>query len=1156
MSLQVRYLLFFILIFFNTTFAEIDFFLRIAVGDNDLSALNADGFYSLQFDDLKKKLQSAGRESDIDGIPISAVRLFGSPADTLPESMTNEFSPNSVEIPIIAKDINGNGIFDSGDSVIFFGYGTALWKKSNSNSGMDYYFSHSPYSFYQYFYLGAGGSGMRLQTQNSEGGTPKNLVWKKFVRSEKDLILRDNYFGDNFTEENTGKEWFWAWGSRKSSISVQNTEFQNSIKTLKNLSGDSVWIGVSFFPRRSTAMNSMLSSQNFKDRMSGINFNAYFQGEQLQNPIDTLPDGSFVFLSKNAKTESNTYRIEILQSSQNTRFDGISVSYPFDPQKSDGDEWLLPSGIGAGGTINLPVDSDSEILRIKDGIPQYIINGSVDVINSNEDVKYFLHKKSKYKSPAFIEPIAYRLSQVSAPLNIPAHTAYLIITAENFQSAAVKLKQFRESGSAPATFSTSVVLAEDIYQFYGAQNSPVAIRDYIRFARNRAPNLRFVLLAGGGNYDYRKIRAGAKASIIPPYEKEDFSSDDFFAVLDSGEEIRFGNYDLDLSVGRLPVETAAEFENYIQKVYEYETVRVMDNGIWRNTIILSADDAMQGTEIDGIPHTEQMERTAALLDTASQNRGFSVELRKIPLLQYERDGNYKKPEAAKELLLRLNQGAFFTMYYGHGNAVQWADEDLLNTASINDIYNAGKYTILGSFSCLTSRFDDVKVQSLGEVFLNSKGKGAIASIGSLRESYASYNESFSQKFLRAALFSNNQFLGEAILEAKKSIGNYHSAERYNNEKYSLLGEPVLSLPSSKISVNLDIVPDTIQALDKISLSGSAFLGGAQLQNGNLKLQILEGAKQHTLSQNLGDGNFYSVNVQIVGNPIYSEDLKVENGKFSTEFITPRKLSLGDTNAQIRLWAHKAGNAGIGRSLNGGISLFGTSSFADSIKDNSPPTVKIYPCIRAGTTAPFEENEKIILEIPACLDVVIEDSTGIDYREEADEGIYFELNPAAAPFHPFSFAEQTGKRAVARVNFGTGYDPGDYIFKAAAQDVLGNAALRSLRLSLSEQLEDGLADVFNVPNPMGKNGTTFYFKNLAEMNAGSATAVSIKIFDQNGKLVRTIKNAVSGITKFDGKDSRGRLLANGLYHYVVHSNVTTANGKKRTFAKKQKLVISR
>jgi len=1116
---------------------EVDWIVRMGIGTTDLSAM-ADGMHALSFDELR-----AIAGSEIDGINVSRLRLFSASPDTLTEMVGEKNFPNAEEIPLLLKDKNSNGIFDSGDSIMFFGYGTALWKKSNSLSGMDYYFSHSPYSFYQYFYLGAGGTRKNLEKITKNISNPNAITWKKYARSEKDLILRDNYFSEA-VEENTGKEWFWK------SSAVEPSEFHS---TVRKLQGDSVWIGVSFLPKRSTSSNELLSSLNWKKRMEGIKFSFYFQGKEQKNIIDTILGGSFVFASNEAKQNDNLYKVE----SQNERFDGLSVAYKYDVAQSQGDEWLFPGM--ASGAVKIPVPAKMQLVKTKNFIPMEILERTsdgyaYDTIQNGTDTKYFLFKENSYKKPAFIEAIPSRTSSI----DIPQATEYLILTSEKLRNSANSLKQFRESGEAITKFNTAVVLVEDIYRSHGAQSSPVAIRDYIRYAKDNCPNLRYVLLAGGGNYDYRKMRPNSRDNIVPPYEAEDISTDDFFAVLDSGEAVRFGTYQLSLAVGRIPVLSAVEFDNYIQKAKDYERVSAMDNGIWRNTIVLNADDATRGGRLlDHTHHTQQMENTAALVDSLLQYQDFAIDWRKISLLQYDFEGGDKKPGAAKELLLRLNQGALFTFYYGHGNAVQWADEDLLNVSSLNNIFNERKYTILGSFSCLVARFDDAALLSLSEAFVNAKAKGAIAAIGSLRESYASQNVDLATKILKFSLITPNALLGDAILKAKSSVSNSFSSQRYNNEKYVLLGEPVLSMPRQEISLKLNSIPDTIQALQKLKISGTA-----SVPSGKVRLQVLEGEKSRYLEQkickdNYGDSPLCHANIKIPGSPVYAEELQIENKNFSTEFITPRKLSLGDTSAQIRLWAYKAGTAGIGRSARKGITLFGTSSYADSIKENSPPSIKIYPCMKFGNTNQYAENALVSLDIPACLDVVIEDSTGIDYREEADEGISFELNPVANPWHPWSFSEQTGKRAVTRVNFGLSYDPGNYVFKVRAQDIFGNIALRSIRLELNKENKDGLADVFNAPNPMKRNGTTFYFKDLA---GDRKSSVSIKIFDQNGKLVKVMNNVISGehSAYWDGRDSRGRLLANGLYHYVVQNTVSSLEegGNRKVFEKRQKLVISR
>ena len=189
-----------------------------------------------------------------------------------------------------------------------------------------------------------------------------------------------------------------------------------------------------------------------------------------------------------------------------------------------------------------------------------------------------------------------------------------------------------------------------------------------------------------------------------------------------------------------------------------------------------------------------------------------------------------------------------------------------------------------------------------------------------------------------------------------------------------------------------------------------------------------------------------------------------------------------------------------------------------------------------------------------MQVVVEDETALDYREQVDEGISFEIIGIEDSYHPSPFLEQTSRRAVARKSLTTeSYPPGIYAFRVRAMDVLGNVSEKYIDIQITEAMQAGLSDVFNVPNPMGKKGTTFYFKNLA---AETDSRVTIFIYNQHGRLVKVIKDAKSGETHWNGKDNYGRLLANGLYHYVVRSETKTSGSKTQTWTKKQKLLISR
>jgi len=356
------------------------------------------------------------------------------------------------------------------------------------------------------------------------------------------------------------------------------------------------------------------------------------------------------------------------------------------------------------------------------------------------------------------------------------------------------------------------------------------------------------------------------------------------------------------------------------------------------------------------------------------------------------------------------------------------------------------------------------------------------------------------------------------------------------------------MPSSDLKVSLNKSLDSIKALDRMSLSGTV----EGMDDGFVNLELREGRSVKRMALNVSDD---SINVFYDGGLIYSEKIPVKGGKFSTEFVTPRKISIGDTAAEFSAWAYTSNTSSVGRSWIRNILISGVSDYAESLNDTVPPTIQIQSCYASGTATDFAEGETVKLQSPACLQVVVEDATALDFREQADEGISFEVSGVQEPFHPWPYLEQTSKRAKLRMNFSTEqYPAGNYIFRVYANDVLGNMSTKMINVEITDDMESGLADVFNAPNPVGKKGTTFYFKNLA---VDRDSKVDIFIYNQNGKLVRVIKDAVSGVTHWNGHDNHGRLLANGLYHYVVRSTVSaTENFGKKTWTKKQKLLISR
>ena len=1180
----------------TTDFDNIVQLAELVVGDENMATFSEDGYFAVGYEAIRTSLLKVGRQDELDAVPVEKICLFGASPDTLPDVAPGAAlrSPNQIfELPIKVADRNSNGNFDEGDSLYFVGYGNAFWKRTDSEptevsdvpkTNMAYFHSYSPYSYYQHFIFGykQTGKGLRLETLNAPKSSAKSIDWFRYVRAERDELLRDAYFGRGQDwDKSTGKEYFWKWRDFTDSLvlSAEDLEFKATTTDLPGfVSGGKGFVALSFFPLRSQTNSTMFSDSSYKSRMKFISFRFKLNGSSYSkvrgeefywSDGDVLPGGNFGIPTNALKAKDNKYELTILDNSyQDDRFDGYSVAYQWDPSKVtvDSSEWILPGF--ATGVINIPVskDSDLRLMKFKNFVPVGLLKitdgVAVDSIGSGEDVRYLLFREKDRRKALSVTGIPTPSKNAVQKLaNISSKTEYLIITPEEFLVPAEALAEFRSSDASASKLVTTVVPVENIYRHYtGGALSPIAIRNYIAYARSVCPNLRFVLLAGSGHYDYRGTKHGK--NYMPPFEKESAVTEDFFGVLDSGEVVRSGKaYDVDLAVGRVPVSSVQEFEYYNEKARDYDEIQRFDHGEWKSTILLAADDAYNGISLDPMDHTIYQENLANLVDTTADSLGFRMNIKKVYLLNYDADAAGQKMEAANDFLNIMNQGALLTAYYGHGSKVAWATEGLMKLSYLSRLSNKKRYTILNSFSCTVGRFDEGGSRSMTEAFVLLPQAGAIAAIGAARETYANPNEVFAKNFVSRALLKNGNYLGVAYMQAKdnvflhnKSVPTYTS-NVFNAEHYVYMGEPVIRMPLADLKISLDSPVDSIKALDKVKLSGKV----SGMSSGNIALTLREGRYTKRLDM-ISTSNY--ADVKYDGPLIYSEVVPVVGGRFETEFVTPKKLNIGDSLAEFRAWAYSPNEVAIGRYFEKNIKITGVSNYADSLNDKTPPTIQIQLC-NAGEKTSFVDNQHVKLQTPTCLQVVVEDETALDYREQADEGITFEMYGLENPYHPAPFLEQASKRAVARKSFTTeAYPPGNYTFMVHAMDVLGNVATKTVHIEITENMQAGLADVFNVPNPMGKKGTTFYFKNLS---SDSDPDVNIFIYNQHGRLVKVIKNAKSGETHWDGRDNFGRLLANGLYHYVVRSKTKISDSystesktktKTQTWTKKQKLLISR
>ena len=76
-----------------------------------------------------------------------------------------------------------------------------------------------------------------------------------------------------------------------------------------------------------------------------------------------------------------------------------------------------------------------------------------------------------------------------------------------------------------------------------------------------------------------------------------YTSDDFFGFLDDGDDINtlIPQSYLDIGIGRIPAETAAEAKTMVDKIIRYHSPQSL--GPWRNQLSFVADDEDQNIHL-------------------------------------------------------------------------------------------------------------------------------------------------------------------------------------------------------------------------------------------------------------------------------------------------------------------------------------------------------------------------------------------------------------------------------------------------------------------------------------------------------------------------------------------------------------------------------
>ncbi len=1075
-------------------------------------------------------------------LPSASVRLFGNGAGLLSEANSGPWKDDLAEVAIQVID-GGDGVLNGSDFIIFFTDGVDKWVKDSVNQS----FIHKKnlYSDKAYYFLSVGGTGKRVSDASlvSMAGS--------MVTSFSERIFHES---DSISFLSSGKEWY-------------GEEFANAPG--KMLSRDFSISIPNILPGTAIALNSRMVSRSVG---TGSRFDIKLNGQPAgQLTIPSVGSGTYDLFAAESSVQVNALATS----------DAVSINYAFVPGSFNAQGWLNYFELFCRRRLSLS-GTDQLLFRdwqsVGNNVSEYVIsnaNSSVQVWDVTEplnpkrmqgdfagsefrfkDYSERLREYATFTNTNFLIPVAEgRISNQN--LHNSTAADLIIITHTTLLAQAERLADIHRQHDG---MKVAVATTEQVYnEFSSGSADPTAIRDFVKMYYDKYRNtpgseLKYLLLFGDASYDY-KNRLLNNINLVPAWQNSfsldplsTYTSDDFFGFLDDNEDINSGMVTnlLDIGIGRVPAKNSSEAKNFVDKVQAYLSSASL--GPWRNTITLVADDE------DNNIHLQDAETVS---ETTSSNKLFNQQ--KIYLDAYKQEtgpGGSSYPKALEASNNQIYNGTLIWNFSGHGGPSRLAEETILDQQIINSWKNDNRLPLFVTATCDFAPYDNPAVNSIGENLLLRPQTGAIALMTTTRLVFAYSNRLINDNYMLYAMQElpdgKHRSLGEAVKEAK----NYTyqtSADISNNRKFTLLGDPALTLafPSLKVRVTKvnGIVPpmvDTLSAGEKVTIEGEVTEHSGNLATGfNGTVYPVLFDKPQTVFTLANDPGSQVAGFQVQNQPLYKGQASVNEGKFAFTFKMAKDLNQQFGAGKLSLYCENG-------------SMDAAGSFAGFIaggSSGSPETDNQGPEIRLFLNDELFANGGLTNQFPVLIAKLADSSgintagTGIGHDIVAildnDSRQYFLLND----FYQGELNDF--QKGVVRFQL-PALQPGFHSLKLKAWDVVNNSGEAQIDFLVANDDELQLQHVLNYPNPF-TNRTHFWFEHN---KPGQPMQVQIRIMTIAGRVVKTLLENIttegtrSATIFWDGNDDYGDKLAKGVYVYLI--KVTLANGSNKMHV--EKLVI--
>ncbi len=410
----------------------------------------------------------------------------------------------------------------------------------------------------------------------------------------------------------------------------------------------------------------------------------------------------------------------------------------------------------------------------------------------------------------------------------------LVICPEPFQSVMQRWVEYRTK-------------QDHRIQMVAPGRSAYEIREQV-LASHREHEIRHVVLVGDAfdqhtpaqlqvPTDYVMARVNVKYGSEP-----EIATDNHYADVD-------GNGVPDLSIGRIPVDTADELESFIDRVIRYESKTPPCDG--RRRINFVAGVGGFGQLIDNA-----IESTAKKIITDLMPGEIETSMTM---------GSWTSPYCpdprcfSDSAIERFNEGCLFWVYIGHSAHHTLAPLRMpdglhrtLDVENVDQIHCRSGSPIAIFLSCYTNAID-ARSDGLAEMMLKQKN-GPIATIGGTRVTMPAAMGVMSLEIMHEYFHGQADTLGEIVLlskqrmiEGSENFSDYRQlieglatvlnpGSSFRKEKYEhaqllhLLGDPLLRVPRPQ--------PIEFRGPEKAQAGQTIRVAGNSPMSGNLKLELV------------------------------------------------------------------------------------------------------------------------------------------------------------------------------------------------------------------------------------------------------------------------------------------------------------------------------